>query len=220
MSLKDLKNFDYKTFDWVAFGNKLLTPKPRKKIERKVGDVWYASFTTRVFAMSIDLLLLVFLFSGLFQWLSQLVFPEFNNEKVFAQMTSAANAVAQQQMTLTEFWEMLVSSGLGAKILFDQLLQVTVTGIVVVWVWVKYATTPGMKLFCVYIADADTGAKPTLKQSIIRYIGVILAMIPLSLGMLTMFFSKRKQAPQDMLANTVVLQKHSAWPWQKKNAAE
>mgnify|MGYP002137453156 CR=1 FL=1 len=70
-----------------------------------------------------------------------------------------------------------------------------------------------------YLADANTGGKPTLKQCIIRYLGVILAMIPLTLGMVWIMFDKRNQGWQDKLANTVVLQKESKWPWQKDKAA-
>jgi uncharacterized RDD family membrane protein YckC len=55
------------------------------------------------------------------------------------------------------------------------------------------------------IVDANTGDKPSLRQYLIRYLGYIVATLPLGLGILWVAWDKRKQGWHDKLANTVVI---------------
>lgn len=223
MKLKDLKNFDVEKFDWVAFSKKMMAPRPLiflGKPKKKIGEVYYAGFTDRMFAITVDVILLYLLLWPLFNWISNVTFPGIDQEKVIQQFNLYAEGFVNQQVTIQQIGKELWSSSIVSKMLFDCFVQTIITGLLIIFVWQKYATTPGMKLFCMYIADAETGAKPTLKQSIIRYIGVVLAMIPLTFGMVWILFDKRNQGWQDKLANTVVLQKESQWPWERKKAVE
>ena len=71
--------------------------------------------------------------------------------------------------------------------------------------WTYKQATPGKMAISAKIVDADTGGKPTLQQYIIRYLGYIVAMIPLCLGLFWVAWDKRKQGWHDKLANTVVI---------------
>jgi uncharacterized RDD family membrane protein YckC len=139
---------------------------------------------------------------------------------VIEQFSATILAMSTQKITVAQAWDSLLEAGIAQKMMFDYALQMVVTGVLVIFAWTKYAKTPGMMLFCMYVADADTGAKPSLKQSVLRYIGLILAFIPFSLGLIWIVFDKHNQGWQDKMANTVVLQKTSVWPWQKRKETD
>lgn len=222
MKLDDLKKFDVEKFDWVEFSKKILTPKPifGRKQKKKPGEVSYAGFSNRMFAITVDMILFYLALGAFFTWLSGAIFPNINQQEAIEQFSGYLGGVATHQLSPQQAWEGLLSLGIINKVAFDYIVQTVAMGILVVTAWTKYATTPGMALFCMYVADAETGGRPTLKQSILRFLGVILAMAPLTLGMVWILFDKRNQAWQDKIAGTVVLQKESRWPWQKKQAEE
>ena len=76
--------------------------------------------------------------------------------------------------------------------------------------WTRRQDTPGKMIIRAKIADAETGGKPTLGQFIIRYIGYILAILPLGLGLFWVAIDPRKQGWHDKLARTIVIKSHKA----------
>jgi uncharacterized RDD family membrane protein YckC len=75
--------------------------------------------------------------------------------------------------------------------------------VIALWQW-KSATPGKMAISCI-IVDAKTGSKPTIGQSILRYIGYFVSTIPLGLGLLWVGWDKRKQGWHDKIAGTVVI---------------
>jgi uncharacterized RDD family membrane protein YckC len=71
--------------------------------------------------------------------------------------------------------------------------------------WINRAATPGKIWLKLRIADARTGQPPSLQQSVVRYFGYFLSIIPLFLGFLWIAWDPRKQGFHDKLAGTVVL---------------
>jgi uncharacterized RDD family membrane protein YckC len=71
--------------------------------------------------------------------------------------------------------------------------------------WMYKSATPGKMSLKLAVVDAKTGGKPTLQQSIIRYIGYIISALPLLLGYIWVIFDPKKQALHDKLAGTVVI---------------
>lgn len=71
--------------------------------------------------------------------------------------------------------------------------------------WLKFSATPGKMLLGLKVVDAQTGENINLRRSLIRYIGYIVAMIPLFLGYLWVAFDKRKQGWHDKMAGTAVV---------------
>jgi uncharacterized RDD family membrane protein YckC len=71
--------------------------------------------------------------------------------------------------------------------------------------WMKKGATPGKLVLKQKVVDAKTGELPSMKQSIIRYFGYTISLMPLFLGFIWIAFDKKKQGWHDKLAGTVVI---------------
>jgi len=71
--------------------------------------------------------------------------------------------------------------------------------------WHFLGATPGKFLTSIRVVDSKTGAAVTWKQSVLRYFGYIVSMLPLGVGYLSIILNPRKQGWHDRLAGTVVL---------------
>jgi uncharacterized RDD family membrane protein YckC len=69
--------------------------------------------------------------------------------------------------------------------------------------WSTAGQTPGMRLLALRVVGPD-GGHPGVWRSIVRLIGLGLAIIPLFAGFLPVLFDSRRRALQDYLARTVV----------------
>lgn len=76
-----------------------------------------------------------------------------------------------------------------------------------VLLWARYQATPGKIAIQAYIIDARTGGKPSTGQFVIRYLGYLVALLPLGLGFLWVAFDKRKQGWHDKMAGTLVVRR-------------
>jgi uncharacterized RDD family membrane protein YckC len=92
---------------------------------------------------------------------------------------------------------------------FDGPLDVFVNGVLpavaILVFWFYRQATPGKMAIRASIVDADTGARPTTRQLILRYVGYYLSLIPLGFGFLWIAIDARKQGWHDKMANTVVV---------------
>jgi uncharacterized RDD family membrane protein YckC len=70
--------------------------------------------------------------------------------------------------------------------------------------WSTSGQTPGMGLMRLRVVDA-TSAPPSWGRSLVRLVGLALAIIPLFAGIIPALFNDRRRALQDFLAGTVVL---------------
>jgi uncharacterized RDD family membrane protein YckC len=70
--------------------------------------------------------------------------------------------------------------------------------------WSGTGQTPGMRIMRVRVI-AVSGAPPSAVRSLVRFVGLILAVIPLFAGFLPALFDVRRRALQDFLAGTVVV---------------
>ena len=77
--------------------------------------------------------------------------------------------------------------------------------VAVILFWMKLQATPGKMVISAKVVDATTGKSLTLGQSLWRYLGYILATLPLGLGIIWVAFDRRKQGWHDKLANSVVV---------------
>lgn len=78
--------------------------------------------------------------------------------------------------------------------------------------WLYKQATPGKMMIAARIVDAKTGNTLTVGQSIVRYIGYFVAMLPLFLGIIWVAFDPRKQGWHDKLAGTVVVRPKNRGP--------
>lgn len=87
----------------------------------------------------------------------------------------------------------------------DFFVQYLVPAVLVVVFWVMRNATPGKMLFHARIVDAQTGAAPSKRQLVLRYVGYYVSMLPLFLGFLWVGIDARKQGWHDKIAGTVVV---------------
>ena len=77
------------------------------------------------------------------------------------------------------------------------------TAIIAFWLYLQ--ATPGKLALSLRVVDATTGNTLSIGQSIGRYLGYFVSIIPLCLGLIWVGFDRRKQGWHDKLAGTVVI---------------
>ena len=70
--------------------------------------------------------------------------------------------------------------------------------------WSSAGQTPGMRLLRLRVRGPD-GDPPSLARSLVRLLGLVLAIVPLFAGFVPVLFTERRRGLQDFLAGTVVL---------------
>ena len=79
---------------------------------------------------------------------------------------------------------------------------VLVAGGYFVLFWSTTGQTPGMRLLRVRVRHR--GAVPSVGRSIVRMVGLVLAIVPVFLGFVPVLFDERRRGLPDFLAGTVV----------------
>jgi len=82
-------------------------------------------------------------------------------------------------------------------------LWVVLADVYLVAFWTMLGQTPGMRVFDLRVTTAG-GRPPGLGRSIVRVIGLALAILPLFLGLAPIPFDRRRRGLQDFLAGTTV----------------
>jgi uncharacterized RDD family membrane protein YckC len=77
------------------------------------------------------------------------------------------------------------------------------TGTYFVLFWSSAGQTPGMRLLRVRVRGPD--GTPSLGRSLVRFIGLVLAIVPLFAGFVPVLFTERRRGLPDFLAGTVVV---------------
>ena len=96
--------------------------------------------------------------------------------------------------------------------IWDAIFNYVLPAIAVVLFWVYKSATPGKMALKLSIVDEKSGLKPSMKQSIVRYLGYYISSIPLMLGIIWVGIDKRKQGWHDKLAGTVVVKNNKIEP--------
>ena len=79
-----------------------------------------------------------------------------------------------------------------------------VSGTYFVLFWTAAGQTPGMRLMRLRVSD-HRGQPPSLGRSVVRFVGLGLAIVPRCAGFLPVLFDDRRRGLQDCLAGTTVL---------------
>jgi len=88
---------------------------------------------------------------------------------------------------------------------WDIIIKWIFPAVAVIVFWIYKSATPGKMIMGIKIVDMKTGNPPSPSQSIIRYLGYYVSMIPLMLGIIWVAFDEKKQGWHDKLAGTVVI---------------
>ncbi|MGE5272531.1 MAG: RDD family protein [Verrucomicrobiota bacterium] len=70
--------------------------------------------------------------------------------------------------------------------------------------WSTVGQTPGMRLMRLRVL-AGPSRPPSVRRSLVRFVGLVLAIVVLFLGFVPVLFDRRRRALQDYLAGTAVL---------------
>lgn len=89
--------------------------------------------------------------------------------------------------------------------ILDFVINKFVVVILLVLFWQTWGATPGKRLLGCRIVNAADLQPISVKQSIIRIAGYVVAMLPAYLGFIWAAWDKRKQGLHDKLASTVVI---------------
>jgi uncharacterized RDD family membrane protein YckC len=87
----------------------------------------------------------------------------------------------------------------------DVLLSWLLPSLAVIVFWMYRSATPGKMMLGLRIVDARSGAAMGRGQSVGRYLGYFVSIIPLFMGLVWVAFDPRKQGWHDKLAGTVVI---------------
>ena len=87
----------------------------------------------------------------------------------------------------------------------DGLFNYVLPAVVVILFWLTKQATPGKMVFRARVVDARSGETLGVAQSIGRYLGYFVAIIPFCLGLIWVGLDARKQGWHDKLAGTVVI---------------
>ena len=81
-----------------------------------------------------------------------------------------------------------------------------VAGTYFILFWSATGQTPGMRLLRLRLrTDAPGGRPPSVGRSIVRLVGLVVAIVPLFAGFLPVLFTQRRRGLPDMLAGTTVV---------------
>ena len=81
---------------------------------------------------------------------------------------------------------------------------VLVAGTYFVLFWSSAGQTPGMRLLRVRV-HGPAGDPPSIARSLVRLVGLVLAIVPMFAGFIPVLFTERRRGLPDFLAGTVVL---------------
>ncbi len=79
-----------------------------------------------------------------------------------------------------------------------------IAGAYFVLFWSSAGQTPGMRLLRVRVRG-PAGGPPSIGRSLVRLVGLVLAIVPLFAGFIPVLFSERRRGLPDYLAGTVVV---------------
>jgi len=178
---------------------------PFKKKATDESAIRYASFNARMFACTVDVIILTLIGVPIIELLDGFWFPPLDMD-IFSKAITPE--VLQNADTLLVALEKLVKDNhLIERSILVNLLQFIFVAAYILPFWMYYSSTPGKMLLRMEIQDEKTGMKMTRNQALLRFWGYIVSFIPLSLGFLWIAFNKKKMGWHDWIAGTIVVVK-------------
>ncbi|WP_264723378.1 RDD family protein [Wolbachia endosymbiont (group A) of Sphecodes monilicornis] len=170
-----------------------------QKVKKDENGICYVTGLRRYISVLLDLIIIALFLQFCSQAFNQL-FTNSEDSKILSQI----DAKSPMQAPLSA-GEKTTQSRLIKLLILNQIVQFIMLFCYVIYMWVKFATTPGKLLFGLRVVDAQTFEKMTLKQATKRFFSFILSVAPLFLGFLWSNFNKRCQTWHDKIAGTVVV---------------
>lgn len=170
-----------------------------QKVKKDSIGICYVTGLRRYISILLDLIIIV-LFLQFYSQLLNYFFVNSENSKILSQVASKYS----MQIPLS-LQEEIVKSRYVKLIILNQLSQFIMLFYYIVYMWVKFAATPGKLLLGLMVVDSNTFKNITFKQATKRFFSFMLSIPPLFLGFIWAHFSKRCQTWHDKIASTVVV---------------
>jgi uncharacterized RDD family membrane protein YckC len=138
---------------------------------------------------------------------------------VYAGVATRALALATDAALTIVIWMSMVGLGALISTLVGSLRPTWLVGVLLasgwtlvvgayfVLFWSSAGQTPGMRLLRLRVRG-PTGNPPSIGRSLVRFVGLVLAIVPLFAGFLPILFTERRRGLPDLLAGTVVVYEH------------
>lgn len=169
----------------------------------------YASFNRRMWAATIDSVILLF-FYPVIETVFSFFYPQVDVD--FSALAEKARMQTDQHESSRIFWQGMVESGFVDRWLSSVCVQMSVYLVFSAICWRLWSATPGKMVMRIRLADSRTEGKISDLQIGLRLIGYVISALPFLLGFFWIAFSKHRQGWHDRLANTVVI----ALPWKQQ----
>jgi uncharacterized RDD family membrane protein YckC len=111
---------------------------------------------------------------------------------IAAQSGSFATICSSTYIGSVGYWYLI---GLGVQLLYFVIL------------WSKLGGTLGQRMLGLHVVDAATGQNIGIGRSLGRFLGYVISIIPLYIGLIWAAFDPRKQGWHDKIASTFVVRK-------------
>ena len=170
-----------------------------QRVKKDENGICYVTGLRRYISVLLDLIIIVLFLQLCGQALSQL-FMSSESSKILGQITAK-----YQMQTPLSAEEIAMQSRIIKLLILNQVVQFIMLFSYVVYMWIRFAATPGKLLLGLRVVNAQTFERLTLKQATKRFFSFILSAAPLFLGFIWASFDKRCQTWHDKIANTVVV---------------
>ncbi len=174
----------------------------RKKKKQK--DSQYPGFMGRMFSAVLDLMLATIIVIPICNIFYGIIYDGMPPSKELQTILRNAYEAKISFGESAEYQTFMQVKGYTALIL-EQSIQVFFLGLLVLFFWNRYQSTPGKMLLHMKIVDHKTMGRPSIIQYIIRLFGYAVSAIPLGLGIFYILINKERRAWHDLLAGTVVI---------------
>ncbi len=168
-----------------------LTPKKEDETGPRYADLY-----PRAVAAAIDLSVLFLVLNDMFHVVSM---------RLFQLVDRAMVAGIHNGMPLSEVVNVLWASQFAPIWLLNMLFQVVIIGALLVATQIIWGTTAGKWLLGLKIVRAGNHEAISSWRYILRFLGYLLAVAPLMLGIIWMSFNRERRGWHDYIAGTVVL---------------
>jgi len=104
-------------------------------------------------------------------------------------------------------WRLAGPGWLAAYGALDVLVTKALPLVLLVVLWSRLGATPGKLLMGCRVVNAADGARPALRQAVVRALGYLVSALPLYLGFFWIGWDRRKQGFHDKMAGTLVVRR-------------
>ena len=166
-------------------------------------QIVYASFVSRVFAMAVDLLIIIFVTSPVTALIARPLFAYFLGGYFPGGLAPDVLEQNYDQELARNFTNALTSIDGLKYFLAIAAVNITILGLYFVGFWRAFQATPGKILMRQYIVRDSDLQPPSTWQLTRRFVGYSSIII----GIWRLFFSDKNQAGHDLAAGTIVIKR-------------